>query len=68
MNRTELRRAIDQRGLTVTRAAQVLGVSRVYLSYMLNGQRPIPEGQSARIAVRLQSYDNGASNGAHQNS
>ena len=57
MNRTELRQAIDERGLTVTRAAEVIGVSRVYLSYMLNGQRPIPDGQSARIALRLKSYD-----------
>jgi len=53
----ELRAAIQQRGLTLTKAASVLGVSRVHISNMQSGKSRITPDRASLIRMRLDEYD-----------
>lgn len=55
VNNPESRQAVQKSRLTVTEAARRLGVTRVHLSYVLNGHR-----QSRRLLRRYQELQQAA--------
>jgi len=57
MTADELRAELARRGLTLTKAAQMLGVSRVHISNMQLGKSRITPDRAELIQRRLDEYD-----------